>query len=89
MPAPGKSYFAHESPNGADDRVSDAGYRWARYGENITRGEDSPYEVVDGWMHSPVHREHIMDCRLDQMGIGLAFDADRTPYRVQDFATPR
>jgi uncharacterized protein YkwD len=43
---------------------------------------------VDGWMHSPVHRENIMDCRLRQMGIGLAFSGDREPYWVQDFATP-
>jgi uncharacterized protein YkwD len=86
-----RGYFAHESLNGdgAGDRVSEAGYRWQRYGENIARGQDSAYEVVDGWMHSPEHRENIMDCRLHQMGIGLAFSPDRTPYWVQDFATPR
>jgi len=85
-----RDYFAHESRNGdgAGDRVSDSGYRWKRYGENIARGADSAYEVVDGWMHSPVHRENIMDCQLEQMGIGLAFDSDQTPYWVQDFATP-
>jgi uncharacterized protein YkwD len=85
-----RDYFAHESPNGdgAGDRVSDAGYRWKRYGENIARGVDSAYEVVDGWMHSPEHRENIMDCRLHQMGVGLALSGDHTPYWVQDFATP-
>jgi uncharacterized protein YkwD len=83
-------YFAHESPDGqgAGDRVSGAGYHWRRYGENIARGQDSPYEVVDGWMHSPEHRENIMDCDLHQMGVGLAFDGADTPYWVQDFATP-
>jgi uncharacterized protein YkwD len=83
-------YFAHESRNGdgAGDRVTGEGYRWKRYGENIARGVDSPYEVVDGWMHSPAHRENIMDCTLHQMGIGLAFDGAGTPYWVQDFATP-
>jgi uncharacterized protein YkwD len=86
-----RGYFAHESPNGdgSSDRMSEAGYRWSRYGENIARGQDSAYEVVDGWMHSPVHRENIMDCRLHQMGIGLAFAPDKMPYWVQDFATPR
>nr|WP_296075253.1 CAP domain-containing protein [uncultured Actinoplanes sp.] len=83
-------YFAHESPDGAGagDRVKDAGYRWKRYGENIARGADSSYEVWDGWMHSPEHRHNILDCRLDQMGIGLALSGDGTPYWVQDFATP-
>lgn len=86
-----RGYFAHASPggDGAGDRVRDAGYRWSRYGENIARGQSSAYEVVDGWMHSPEHRENIMDCRLDQMGIGLAFAPDDTPYWVQDFATPQ
>jgi uncharacterized protein YkwD len=85
-----RRYFAHESPNGegAGDRVQGAGYKWSRYGENIARGPGSAYEVVDGWMHSPEHRENILDCRLHQMGIGLAFDGDRTPYWVQDFGTP-
>jgi uncharacterized protein YkwD len=86
-------YFAHQSRNGdgAGDRVRDNGYRWRRYGENIARGADSAYEVVDGWMHSPEHRHNILDCRLNQMGIGLAIsrDRERTPYWVQDFATPQ
>jgi hypothetical protein len=29
-----------------------------------------------------------VDCRLHQMGIGLAFGTDRAVYWVQDFATP-
>ncbi|WP_306216364.1 CAP domain-containing protein [Actinoplanes sp. RD1] len=86
-----RGYFAHESPNGdmAGERVEDAGYRWKRYGENIARGQDSVYEVVKGWMNSPEHRENIMDCKLQQVGLGLAFAPDRTPYWVQDFATPQ
>ena len=84
-------YFAHRSLDGrgTDDRVSDAGYEWSRYGENIARGQDSPAEVMDGWMNSPEHRENIMDCRFTQMGVGLAFDAGDRPYWVQDFATPQ
>jgi uncharacterized protein YkwD len=85
-----RGYFAHRSPNGkgAGDRVEDAGYDWSRYSENIARGQDSPAEVVNGWMDSPGHRENIMDCRLRQMGVGLAFDRENTAYWVQDFATP-
>jgi uncharacterized protein YkwD len=86
-----RGYFAHSSPSGdrAGDRVQDAGYRWSRYGENIARGQSSAYEVVDGWMHSPEHRENILDCDLTQMGVGLAFAPDDEPYWVQNFATPR
>jgi uncharacterized protein YkwD len=86
-----RGYFAHEDTRGerAGERVQDAGYRWSRYGENIARGQDSVAEVVDGWMRSPEHRENIMDCGLREVGVGLAFSADRTPYWVQDFATPQ
>ncbi|MEU4623658.1 CAP domain-containing protein [Actinoplanes sp. NPDC023801] len=86
-----RDYFDHESPGGAraGERVTDAGYVWRRYGENIAKGQESPYEVMTDWMNSPGHRENIVDCRLDQMGVGLALAADRTPYWVQDFATPR
>jgi uncharacterized protein YkwD len=86
-----RGYFAHEDRRGdrAGSRVADAGYEWKRYGENIARGQKSPFEVVSDWMNSPQHRENILDCRLDQMGVGLAIDGDDTTYWVQDFATPR
>ncbi|BCY12297.1 CAP domain-containing protein [Actinoplanes sp. L3-i22] len=86
-----RDYFQHESPNGdkAGERVSETGYQWRWYGENIARGQDSPWEVMDGWMNSPEHRSNILDCKLDQIGVGLAIDGDKTPYWVQDFATPK
>ena len=85
-----RGYFAHADPDGdrAGERVRDAGYSWSRFGENIARGQNSVYEVVDDWMNSPEHRANILDCRLHQVGLGLAFSADRTPYWVQNFATP-
>jgi uncharacterized protein YkwD len=86
-----RDYFEHSSPNGdrAGERVSESGYRWRWYGENIARGQQSPWDAMDGWMNSPEHRENILDCKLDQMGVGLALDRERTPYWVQDFATPK
>jgi uncharacterized protein YkwD len=85
-----RGYFAHRSPSGEDagDRVSDTGYDWATYGENIARGQDSVAEVVDSWLHSPTHRENIMTCAHSEVGVGLAFDADHKPYWVQDLASP-
>ncbi|WP_328476520.1 CAP domain-containing protein [Actinoplanes sp. NBC_00393] len=86
-----RGYFAHEGPRGdrAGHRVARAGYAWQRYGENIARGQATPYEVVTDWMNSPQHRENILDCRLDEVGVGLAIARDDTTYWVQDFATPR
>jgi uncharacterized protein YkwD len=84
-------YFAHDSRNGEDagQRVRDEGYSWQRYGENIARGPGSSSAVVNGWMRSPGHRRNILDCRLREMGLGLAYDRRHRPYWVQDFATPR
>ncbi|GAA0444582.1 hypothetical protein Aca07nite_53740 [Actinoplanes capillaceus] len=86
-----RGYFDHESPRGvmAGSRVTDAGYAWSRYGENIARGQDSPYRVVTDWMESPGHRRNILDCRLDQTGVGLALSSGGTPYWVQELATHR
>jgi uncharacterized protein YkwD len=86
-----RGYFDHESPAGenAGSRVTGAGYVWRRYGENIAKGQSSPFQVMTDWMKSPGHRENILDCRLDEMGVGLALASDRTPYWVQEFATPR
>ncbi len=85
-----RDYFDHESPGGRDagDRVTGAGYAWSRYGENIAKGQDSPYEVMVAWLRSPAHRKNILDCQLDEMGTGLAVEG-RTAYWVQDFASPR
>lgn len=84
-------YFAHRSLGGstAGERVTDSGYDWSRYAENIARGQVNPRQVVDDWMDSPAHRDNILDCRLRQVGVGLAFDVDHTAYWVQDFASPR
>lgn len=83
-------YFDHESLSGdtAADRVQETGYRWSRYAENIARGQVNPHQVVRDWMNSPGHRQNILNCTLRQVGVGLAFDTDHTPYWVQDFATP-
>jgi uncharacterized protein YkwD len=85
-----RGYFAHRSPSGTDagDRVSATGYDWKTYAENIARGQDTPAEVVDGWMNSRPHRENILTCEHSEVGVGLAFDTDHTPYWVQELASP-
>ncbi len=60
-------------------RLTRAGYlrsglrRWA-YGENIAFGEGrlgSPAEIIDSLMHSPRHREKILDPDYREVGIGF------------------
>jgi uncharacterized protein YkwD len=32
----------------------------------------APGAIVRAWMHSPVHREILLDCRFSRIGIGIA-----------------
>jgi uncharacterized protein YkwD len=65
-------YFAHDSQNGDDpfDRMDAAGYEGRLMGENIAKGQQTPAEVVDGWMNSPGHCKNIMTAGFSDIGIG-------------------
>jgi uncharacterized protein YkwD len=73
-------YFAHEGPGGTmDGRISRAGYLAAAasfsIGEDIGGGQGSygsPRAVVKDWMHSPPHRENILDPGFRDAGVGVA-----------------
>jgi uncharacterized protein YkwD len=54
------------------DRVWRAGYRFRRLAENVAVGQESPREVVAGWMDSPGHRENILRPGLADIGVGYA-----------------
>jgi uncharacterized protein YkwD len=82
-------YFAHEGPGGSmDSRISRAGYlaRASAFtiGENIGGGggrSGSPMAIFEDWMHSPPHRENILDPGYRDAGVGVArgfpFGGDR------------
>ena len=73
-------YFAHEGPGGSmDSRISRAGYLSSAgqfvIGEDIGGGGGplgSPMAVVRDWMHSPLHRENILDPSFRDAGVGVA-----------------
>jgi uncharacterized protein YkwD len=85
------NYFEHDSPDGRDpgQRISDAGYDWSEWAENIAAGYDTPAKVVDTWMHSAGHRANILNCDLHDIGVGYATadNADYSTYWTQDFGT--
>ncbi|NHZ90926.1 CAP domain-containing protein [Massilia sp. CCM 8733] len=70
----GKRYFSHAGKDGrmVDERALAAGYNWRRVGENIAVGQESPDEVVAGWLDSPGHCANLMDAQLSDMGAGYA-----------------
>lgn len=82
-------YLDHNSSKGdPGDRISAAGYRAQGWAENIAEGQRSPAEVVDAWMNSAGHRANILNCDLQDIGVGYATSGDGTPYWTQDFGTP-
>jgi uncharacterized protein YkwD len=90
-------YFAHDSRDGRSpfDRMADAGYSGGTMGENIARGQQSPSEVVEGWMNSPGHCSNIMNARFTDIGVGYG-EGEATNQRfngnklwTQNFGAPR
>lgn len=85
-------YFAHVRPGGRDpfQRMAEAGYRYGA-AENIAAGQATADRVVQDWLASPDHRATLLDCSLDEVGIGLHI-ASRSPnvyYWTQDFGDRR
>ncbi|MFB6503196.1 MULTISPECIES: CAP domain-containing protein [unclassified Streptomyces] len=80
--------MSHTGSDGSTpgDRITDAGYEWRAYGENVAHGHETPESVMAGWMDSPGHRRNILDCSFKEIGVGLAGPGD---YWTQDFGTAR
>lgn len=81
-----RDFFEHTNPDGADpgQRITDAGYRWSTYGENIARGQQTPESVMESWMNSPGHRANILNCAFKDIGIGT-HKGPGGPWWTQDF----
>jgi uncharacterized protein YkwD len=78
------NYMSHVSHDGRtfDQRIRAAGFEGGRIGENVGAGFATADSVVDAWMHSPAHRENILDCRFNFLGVGYALGGG---YWVQNF----
>jgi uncharacterized protein YkwD len=69
-------------------RANYVGYNFSRLGENIAFNYGDPASVVSGWMGSEGHRANILDPAFTQIGVGIAYDANGSPYYCQVFGTP-
>jgi uncharacterized protein YkwD len=80
-----KRYFSHKGSDGTGtgERITNAGYNWRFYGENIAQGYSSEKEVVAGWLSSPGHCANIMSKNYKEMGAAKVGD-----YWTQDFGSP-
>ncbi|GAA1503611.1 hypothetical protein GCM10009730_02900 [Streptomyces albidochromogenes] len=85
-----RDFFDHTNPDGAGpgERVTDAGYAWSTYGENIAMGQRTPAQVMESWMNSSGHRANILNCSFKEIGVGM-HDASGGPWWTQVFGASR
>ncbi|MDR0918462.1 MAG: CAP domain-containing protein [Oscillospiraceae bacterium] len=72
--------FSHTRPNGQDcfsiiDWKSE-GFR--AVAENIACGQQTPQEVVNGWMNSAGHRANILNANYTHLGVGYVYKSSDT-----------
>lgn len=80
-----RDYLDHVNPDGEDpgERAAAAGYdAWS--GENIAFGYQTADEVVEGWMSSKGHRDNILNCDSQAVGVGMS-ESPRGRYWTQNF----
>jgi uncharacterized protein YkwD len=81
-------YFSHDAPDGTDPwkRATAAGYPHP-LSENIAQGQQTPGQVMTGWLASTGHRANIVDCGAKAIGVGIAHGRNGTPYWTQLFGS--
>ncbi len=67
-----QNYFSHTAKNGSDPgtRITNAGYIWRAYGENIAFGYTGEQTVMEGWLNSEGHCKNIMNASFKEIGAG-------------------
>jgi uncharacterized protein YkwD len=81
--------MGHKGSDGSApaDRITDAGYRWRRVGENVAFGRWTPEQLLKGWMESPVHKKNILGS-YSQIGVACATAEDGRIYWCVTFGLP-
>jgi len=78
--------LSHQYPGEAPliERANQAGAHFRTVAENIASGW-SAEQINTAWMHSPSHRENILDPRLNTLGVAVVQRGSQL-YAVEDFA---
>ncbi len=95
-----KDFFGHANRDGSkfSKRVKKQGYKYRMVAENIAAGQSSARQAALSWLGSAGHRKNILNCKLKDTGVAVAYQADDRPimgnskpfhyYWVQVFASP-
>jgi uncharacterized protein YkwD len=80
-----RNFFDHTNPDGVtwDQRIRATGIVTRATAENIARGQRSADQVMADWMASDGHRQNIVNCAFNFIGVGV----NRNAWTwTQDFA---
>ncbi len=88
-----RGFFAHVDPLRGDlaARLDSAGVRWLRCGENLftEMGFIEPvWTAIVEWMHSPGHKESLLEPDYTHSGVGIARTAEARYFMTQIFTKP-
>ncbi len=82
--------MTHEGPGGVDagTRMTNAGYGWWTWGENVAYGQADCAAVVAAWMASDGHRANILNPAFTNIGVAVAIGANGYLYWTMNLAAP-
>lgn len=95
-----KNFFGHKGKDGSkpSSRAKRQGYSYHMIAENIAAGLSSATQAANSWLGSSGHRKNILNCKLKDTGIAVAYQSDDEPmdgnskpyyyYWVQIFGAP-
>jgi uncharacterized protein YkwD len=83
--------MSHVGTDGSNPgtRIQRSGYPVWMWGENVAAGYGDATAVMGGWMASPGHRDNILNGNFVEIGVGLAYAADGTPYWSMELGRPQ
>lgn len=81
------NYFDHTSPTygSVTNMINKWGISWRANGENISKGQRTPQEVMNTWINSSGHRANILNPNFTHIGIGIAKNSSGQLVWVQQF----
>ena len=71
-------HMSHVGPNGANlqKRLTMAGYHFKVAAENVSVGQASFAQIVEGWKQSPPHSRNLLLADAKHMGVAFAYKPD-------------
>lgn len=74
--------MSHTGSGGTDggQRISNAGYPWSTWGENVAAGQTTSTEVMSAWLASPGHRANILNGGVRNIGVAATKGSNGVVY---------